>query len=233
LQYQEIKVGTGAAAEPQKLLKFHFTLWIAADGTKFDSSYDHPGPPLKDKDGKPVMGDDGKPKLDKPQPWPSIMGQGRPLPGWDMGSVGMKAGGKRRVFIPWQLGFGDRDIPAHGVSQPAIPARSDLILDLDLVEVADAPQASHPGMPPNHPPIPGMHPVPGGAPHPGAPTAPPVQSAPGAPPNPSAPGAAPSAPTTAAPAPAAAPNAAPAPATSPKPASPAAPANASATPQPK
>src|ERR1035441_10393819 len=62
LRYQEIKIGTGAVAEPNKMYKVLYTGWRAADGVKFDSSDDHRAP-LRDKDGKPVMGDDGKPKL--------------------------------------------------------------------------------------------------------------------------------------------------------------------------
>jgi peptidylprolyl isomerase len=216
VRYQDDTVGDGAAAEPGKALKFHFTLWTAgADGVKFDSSLDHPGQPQKDKDGKPVLGDDGKPKLGDPQPMSMIMGQGRPLPGWDMGAEGMKVGGKRRIFIPWQLGFGAHEIPASGTARPAVPGKTDLILDLELMDVADAPQ------PPQRPAMgAGMHPPMGGpmGAHP----------MPGAPGTPAAPGAATVPPAT--PAPAAVPPVAPAPATpaapaaAPAPAAPATPA---------
>jgi peptidylprolyl isomerase len=153
-RYQEIVVGTGDEALPGKLVKFHFTMWTAADGIKIDSSYDHPGPALKDKDGKPVLGEDGKPKLGDPQPGAVVVGQGRPFPGWDIGFDGLKKGGKRRVFIPWQLGIGAREIPARDATHPAIPGKSDLIIDLEVVDVADAPtpQQAHGGMtPPGHP----------------------------------------------------------------------------------
>ena len=107
LRYQEIKVGDGPVAELNKLYKVHYTGYRAADGVKFDSSKDRPGPPLKDKDGKPVLGDDGKPKLDDPQPVPFPQGQGAFITGFDQGVVGMKIGGKRRIFIPWQIGLWD------------------------------------------------------------------------------------------------------------------------------
>jgi len=207
LRYQDEKVGDGAEAEQGKMAKFHYTLWTAGEnGIKFDSSHDHPGQPVKDKDGKPVMGEDGKPKVGDPLPVPAIIGQGRPLPGWDMGVEGMKVGGKRRIFIPWQLGLGAHEIPARDATHPAIPGKSDLILDLELVDVADAPPApQRPNMGP------GMHPPMGaGAPHPmpGAPgatatpaapaaTAAPVVQAPVAAPAPAAPAATPApAPTT-------------------------------------
>jgi peptidylprolyl isomerase len=208
LRYQEIKVGDGAPVEAKKLLKFNFTLWAAADGHKIDSTDDHPTQ-LLDKDRKPVLDAEGKPKM-APQPALSIMGQGRLLPGWEMGFEGMKAGGKRRVFIPWQLGLGEREMPARDASHSAIPGKSDLIIDLDLVEVADAPPpAQRPGM------MPGMRPPMGAHPMPGAPGMPPVPVPPGAPARPPAPGApaapvAPAAPATPAQPPVPAPPAAPA-----------------------
>ncbi len=219
LRYQDEKVGDGALAEPGKLLKYDYTLWVdGADGFKIDSTDDH-RTPVRDKDGKPVMDANGKPELGEPQPAMMIMGQDRPLPGWDQGLAGMKANGKRRIFIPWQLGLGGREIPQHGPTRPAIPAKSDLLLDVNLVDVTDAPKPpEHPAMtmPPNHPPM-GAHPMPGATPKP---------SAPGAPATPAAPSAAPKPATSAAPAatPAPAPAAPAAPATAPAPAPPATPA---------
>lgn len=230
LRYQEIKIGAGAVAEPNKLYKVHYTGYRAADGVKFDSSYDHPGQPLKDKDGKPVLGDDGKPKLGDPQPMPFAQGMGGAIPGFDQGFAGMKVGGKRRIFIPWQMGYGTRNIPDHGPGHPGIPPKSDLIFDVELVDVTDLPaQQAHPGM------MPGGRPMP---PRPGTPGAPPAPVQPGAPAPPAAPPAPSATPNAAAPAtPAApaAPNAAPAPAAPAQPAAPAAPAvpAAPAPPQPK
>src|ERR1039457_1513358 len=74
LRYQEIKIGAGALAEPNKLYKVLYTGYRASDGAVFDSSDLH-RLPLKDKDGKPVLGDDGKPKLDDPQPMPFPQGR--------------------------------------------------------------------------------------------------------------------------------------------------------------
>ena len=147
LRYQDIKIGTGADAEPGKMYKVHYTGYRAADGVKFDSSFDHPGQPEKDKDGKPVLGEDGKPKVGPPQPMAFPQGMGRLIPGFDQGFGGMKIGGKRRLFIPWQLAYGMRAIPDHGPDHPGIPAKSDLIFDVELVEVTDMPAApTRPGM---------------------------------------------------------------------------------------
>src|ERR1035441_5976306 len=175
LRYQEIKIGAGAMAEPNKLYKVFYTGYRADDGVKFDSTDDHPRPPLKDKDGKPVLGDDGKPKLDVPQPMPFAQGTGHTVPGFDQGFAGMKIGGKRRLFIPWELGYGTREIPDHGPGHPGLPSKSNLIFDIELVDVADVP------VPPSHPPMGGMQ---GGRPmplKPGTPGAPPAPAQPGAP----------------------------------------------------
>jgi len=217
LRYQDIQIGTGALAEPDKQYKIFYTGYRAADGVKFDSTSDHPRPPVKDKDGKPVLGDDGKPKLGDPQPCPFHQGVGGTIPGFDQGFVGMKVGGKRRIFIPWQLAYGTRNIPDHGPEHPGIPSKSDLIFDVELVDVADAPPP--PQMRPPMGAMPGGRQMPPGGvpPHPGTP---PTGAAPSSTP------AAPANPATATPPPAST-----APAPPPPSAAPASPATAS--PQPK
>jgi peptidylprolyl isomerase len=161
------------------MYKVNYIGWLASDGHKFDSSADHLSP-VMDKDGKPVLGDDGKPKL-APQPIAFPQGFGRLIPGWDQGFEGMKIGGKRRLFIPWQLAYGVPGRPGPDPAHPVIPPRADLIFDVELVDVTEMPQ------PPNHPGMggmPGMRPMPPGAhPVPGAPGTP----AAAAPPAPAAP----------------------------------------------
>jgi peptidylprolyl isomerase len=157
LRYEEIKVGTGPEAEAGKIWHLKYTGWRAADGVKFDSWEEH-GPPVMGKDGKPELGPDGKPKMGDPQPLAIPQGVGRVIPGFDYGLVGMKIGGKRRIFIPWQLAYGTRAMPDRP-DHPGIPAKSDLIFDVELVEVTDMPQpptrmpVPHPGVPPSTPPI--------------------------------------------------------------------------------
>ena len=123
LRYQEIQIGTGPVVEPLKVYKVKYTGWLAADGKKFDASDDHPN----------------KEPIQFPQ------GRGRVIPGWDQGFEGMKIGGKRRLFIPYQLAYGTMGRP------PVIPAKSDLIFDIELVGVADMPTPTMPNgrtMPP-------------------------------------------------------------------------------------
>src|SRR5580700_1018380 len=123
LKYIDTKIGTGPLAEPSILgtsmadskIKWYtvrYTGWLA-DGTKFDSSYDHPG-------GEPIT-------------FPA--GAHRVIPGWDTGFQGMHIGGKRRLFIPYQLAYGEDGRPPH------IPAKSDLIFDIELVSISDTPPA--------------------------------------------------------------------------------------------
>lgn len=110
LRYIDTEIGTGPLAETQKFYTVHYTGWLT-DGTKFDSSHDHPG-------GEPIV-------------FP--YGGRRVIPGWDTGFEGMHVGGKRRLYIPYQLAYGESGRP------PVIPARADLIFDVELVAQSDTP----------------------------------------------------------------------------------------------
>jgi peptidylprolyl isomerase len=168
-RYEDYKIGTGALAEPNKLYRVEYTGYLAATGQQFDSSYDHRAPEMKD--GKPVMGPDGKVVLGPAQPLVFPQGFGRLIPGFDQGFTGMRVGGKRRIFIPWELGYGTRDIPARPPEHPGIPPKSNLIFDVELIGVADMPKMIE-------------GPRGGGPPHPGAlpvrPVPPPAGANPGA-----------------------------------------------------
>lgn len=198
LRYQDYKIGTGALAEPNKVYHVLYTGYIASTGQIFDSSQQHRTPVMKD--GKPVMDAEGNPELNPPQPLIFPQGFGRLIPGFDQGFAGMHIGGKRRIFIPWQLGYGTRDIPARGAF-PGIPPKSDLIFDVELVDVTDMPQMPRRPMLPPHPPTPPAHPgEPAKPATPGAPATPPPTNAPATPPTATAP-ANPGAPTTTTPQP--------------------------------
>ena len=108
----DVAPGTGAEAAPRKCLFAHYTGWLT-DGTKFDSS----------RDTMP----NGQPRT--PIAFPQ--GARRVIAGWDLGFEGMKVGGRRRLFIPYQLAYGEAGRP------PVIPARSELIFDVELMAVAD------------------------------------------------------------------------------------------------
>lgn len=108
LRYIDITVGTGELALPRRYYSVQYTGWLT-DGTKFDSSYDHPGA--------------------KPFPFP--YGARQVIPGWDTGFEGMHVGGKRRLFIPYQLAYGESGRP------PVIPPKAALIFDIELVSQSE------------------------------------------------------------------------------------------------
>jgi len=146
LRYEDIKIGTGKEAEPNKFYKVHYSGYLVSTGRKFDSSYDHRTPVIG-KDGKPELDVDGKPKMNEAQPLTFVQGFGRLIPGFDQGFEGMKVGGKRRLFIPWQLAYGARGRPGPNAENPGIPPKSDLIFDVELVDITDMPAPpARPGM---------------------------------------------------------------------------------------
>ena len=112
LRYIDAAEGTGAPAAPRKCVYAHYTGWLT-DGKKFDSS----------RDTMP----NGAPRT--PISFPQ--GARRVIAGWDLGFEGMKVGGRRRLFIPYQLAYGEAGRP------PVIPPRAELIFDVELVAVAD------------------------------------------------------------------------------------------------
>lgn len=172
LKYQEMKIGTGPEGEAGKLWHVKYKGWRAADAVVFDNWEDHKRP-VTGPDGKPEMDADGKPKLGEPEPLVFPQGTGRLIPGFDYGVTGMRVGGKRRLFIPWQMAYGTRSIPDRP-DHPGIPAKSDLIFDVELVEVTDM---AAPPQRPMPPPAGSVHPQPstppsGSAPVTGQPASP-------------------------------------------------------------
>ena len=119
LAYQDQKVGTGELAKPHMWYTVNYTGYLT-DGTKFDSSYDHP-------DKKPIS-------------FP--YGAHRVIPGWDTGFEGMHVGGKRRLFVPYQLAYGAAGHP------PVIPAKAELVFDMELVSMSAEDPTPHPPAPP-------------------------------------------------------------------------------------
>ena len=101
---EDIIVGQGAEAVKHSIITVNYTGWLE-DGTKFDSSLNPGREPLR-----------------------FTLGAGQMIQGFDQGIVGMKVGGKRKLTIPPNLGYGSQD---KGI----IPPNSTLIFELDLLIV--------------------------------------------------------------------------------------------------
>jgi peptidylprolyl isomerase len=69
---------------------------------------------------------------DRPEPLSFEQGKRKVIPGWDAGFEGMRVGGKRRLIIPYQLAYGEK-------GRGKIPPKSELIFDVELVDVKDPP----------------------------------------------------------------------------------------------
>ena len=137
LNYADIAPGTGELAKPQQYYTVKYTGWLT-DGSKFDSSEDH---------------DETKAGFTFPY------GAHRVIAGWDLGFEGMRIGGKRRLYIPYQFAYGAAGQP------PKIPAKSMLVFDMELVAQSDKPPTPPtPPTPPATPGAPGQPAGPSGAP---------------------------------------------------------------------
>ncbi|MBU6452906.1 MAG: FKBP-type peptidyl-prolyl cis-trans isomerase [Cyanobacteria bacterium REEB67] len=102
LQYEDLKVGTGDSPKAGQTCVMHYTGWLT-DGSKFDSS------------------------VDRGQPFEFSIGRGQVIKGWDEGVMSMKVGGKRKLTIPPDLGYGARG--AGGV----IPPNATLVFEVELL----------------------------------------------------------------------------------------------------
>jgi peptidylprolyl isomerase len=106
LKQQDLKVGDGPEAVAGKTVEVHYTGWLE-NGTKFDSS------------------------LDRGEPFAFRLGAGEVIQGWDQGVAGMKVGGKRKLIIPAELGYGQA-----GAGE-AIPPGATLVFEVELLGVRD------------------------------------------------------------------------------------------------
>jgi FKBP-type peptidyl-prolyl cis-trans isomerase len=104
LQIEDLVVGTGEEAKAGQRVTVHYRGTLT-DGKEFDASYN------------------------RNQPFTFSLGAGEVIKGWDQGVAGMKVGGKRRLTIPSELGYGTRG--AGGV----IPPNATLMFDVELLKV--------------------------------------------------------------------------------------------------
>jgi FKBP-type peptidyl-prolyl cis-trans isomerase len=104
LRYQDITEGQGAVATADRTVSVHYSGWLP-NGEKFDSS------------------------RDRDQPFSFSLGAGQVIAGWDEGVAGMKVGGRRKLVIPADLGYGTAGAP------PDIPPGATLVFDVELLDV--------------------------------------------------------------------------------------------------
>lgn len=104
LKYVDQAVGFGSEAQPGMVVTVHYTGWLT-NGQKFDSS------------------------KDRSKPFEFALGAGEVIRGWDEGVAGMKIGGKRKLTIPGNLGYGPSGMP------PAIPPNATLVFEVELLGV--------------------------------------------------------------------------------------------------
>ena len=104
LEYDDLVEGTGVSPQSGQTAVVHYTGTLT-NGKKFDSS------------------------VDRGQPFSFTIGRGQVIAGWDEGVATMKVGGKRKLTIPPNLGYGARG--AGGV----IPPNATLVFEAELLEV--------------------------------------------------------------------------------------------------
>ncbi len=104
VKIEDIVAGSGPEVKKGDTITVHY-IGTLTDGTKFDSS------------------------IDRGQPFSLQIGVGRVIKGWDQGLIGMKVGGKRRLTIPPELGYG-----ASGAGD-VIPPNATLIFEVELLEI--------------------------------------------------------------------------------------------------
>ena len=104
LHYQDVTTGSGTEATPGHAVTVHYTGWLP-NGKKFDSSRDHG------------------------EPFTFTLGAGQVITGWDQGVAGMRVGGRRKLVLPPDLGYGAAGAP------PDIPPNATLVFDVELLEV--------------------------------------------------------------------------------------------------
>lgn len=104
LVVENVLIGKGKEAVKGSKITVNYTGTLE-NGTKFDSSYD------------------------RKEPFQFVLGGGEVIEGWDTGILGMKEGGKRKLTIPANLGYGENGAP------PAIPPNATLIFEVELLKV--------------------------------------------------------------------------------------------------
>ncbi len=103
LKIEDLVIGDGKEAKAGMKVKVHYTGWLT-NGKKFDSS------------------------KDRGTPFEFVLGAGKVIKGWDQGVENMAIGGKRKLTIPPEMGYG-----GQAVGGGLIPANSTLVFEVELL----------------------------------------------------------------------------------------------------
>lgn len=112
LLIEDLVIGEGKEANAQSTVTIHYAGKLK-DGFIFDQTRNA----------------DGTPKEPATFPLPRL------IQGWQLGIPGMKVGGVRKLTIPYQFAYGDRDVGMRPEGKPLIPAKSDLTFFIELKDV--------------------------------------------------------------------------------------------------
>ena len=135
LKYTDLTIGTGAVAMAGSFVAVRYTGWLT-DGTKFDSSRDHDPGPAGCRGDLGGTADDAFPLsscVTDPQgnrAYRFKLGAGQVIKGWDEGIAGMRVGGKRKLVVPADLGYGRQG------ALDVIPPGATLIFEVELLTVS-------------------------------------------------------------------------------------------------
>jgi FKBP-type peptidyl-prolyl cis-trans isomerase len=102
LEIEDLVVGSGEESKNGDTLTVHYTGYLT-NGEVFDTSAER-------------------------GPFSFVLGQGRVIEGWEKGMLGMRVGGKRKLTIPSEMGYGTMAIGN-------IPANSTLIFEVELLQI--------------------------------------------------------------------------------------------------
>lgn len=112
LRYRELRVGQGDDVVAKgDVATMHFVGWLAEDGAR----------------GRELLN-----TRNRGQPVSFVVGTDRVMEGWNLGIVGMRAGGQRLLLVPPGLAYGDRNRPQE------IPSGASLMFLIELVAVEKA-----------------------------------------------------------------------------------------------
>ena len=103
VKIEVLQEGTGEPSKNGDELTVHYTGTLE-DGTKFDSS------------------------VDRGTPFSFTLGAGQVIQGWEQGMLNMKVGEKRKLTIPYSLGYGEN---GYG----PIPPKATLIFEVELLKI--------------------------------------------------------------------------------------------------